>query len=179
MIANRRNVARRRGLTLVELLAAFSTLTIVLAMCVALMTMLLKLSVSGRDGLANDVAIARLARLFREDVRWAREVRRVDEGKPSQRIALISNEMAVEYSANGDRLERIEWDGDELVQQERLTLPKSSSPRFERRTDSERGVVVLVLDRAAKSPGVAKVREFRIEATTGAAHRFEAGGPRR
>ena len=179
MIASQSRPKSRRGITLVELLAAMATLTIVLGLAVALITMLLKLSASGQDGMANDLALARVSRLFREDVRAAGEVRQVAAGTPSKRLSLVSGESSVEYWANGDRIDRSEWEAGELVKQERLTLLPSSSPRFERRTEPGRTVVVLVIDRSAKTPGGSKLREYRVEATAGASLRFESGGPSR
>ena len=177
-----RPARRRRGITLVELMAAMTTLTIILAVCAALMTMLMRLDGSGRDHVANEATLARLARAFRADVREADRVEPLAAGKPSNGLSLADGAShSVEYAIVKGAVVRREWWDDVVVAQERFTLPASASPRFERLPGDGPAILALVLDRrSAKAVGEAATHPYRIEAASGAARRFSAKeGPSR
>ncbi len=169
---------RRNGLTLVEIVAAMATMTMVLGVSIALLTVLFKLSDSGRKHAADEFAIARAARLFRQDLRSADSIETRPSGKPSPSLTLQLDEgLMIEYLAERDGLLRIESCDGAIVEQEHLSLPDWSSPRFERRNENGLTFVTFVFDRrpSKTSPKLAN-REFRIEATVGADSRFDQTG---
>lgn len=168
--------SRRRGVTLVELLAAMTTLTIILGLGAALLTMLLKLTDSGHEHAEAEAAVARVARLFREDVRNAEEVSGCEPGKASGRIRLTSGDWGVEYSASKTALLRVEWIADVLLEQERVTLPVSEPPRFERPGEGPPAMVALVLERSKRKEASPAAKPLRIEAALGASRRFRSEG---
>ncbi len=172
----------RRGFSLVEMLAVMATLSLVLGLCVALLEMLLRLNASGREHIENEAAIARMSRVFREDVRDAGEIARCPLGGQSTALSLVvPGGDLVEYQVIKDALVRKEWRRDEILAQERFRLPASSYGRFERHGENEQAVVSLVIDRRSKQgPVDANAHTFRIEATPGATRRFdEQGGEKR
>ena len=173
-----RNRKPQRGYSLVEMLAVMATMTLVLGLCVALLEMILKLHSSGMQHIENEAAIARMARVFRNDVRSATEVTRCAIGKNSTTLGLsIGGESVIEYQVIKDSLLRSEWREDELVGQEQFRLPKTSSARFEHRESGGLDRVALVLERRGKTgQGEARSRPFQVEATRGANFRFELAG---
>lgn len=161
----------RAGLTLIEVVTAMTVMTIVMGLCVALITMLLKLSDSGTRHASDEAALMRVARLFREDVRAASEV--VPKGGGKRLVLRSFDGGEVEYSASRDGLWRVASWGDDTVKEERLPLPPTSSPRFE----AGRKVVALLIDRRQRTAtDGAKPRVLRIEAAPGAHERFTAKG---
>lgn len=168
---------RSRGLTLVELMAAFATLTLVLGVCAALITMLLKLSGTSRDHIADEIALARIARLFREDVRLASKCDMTSTRQPARRITLSTGPFVVEYALSRTGLTRTMQRDDEPLKYELLRLPPTASAmRFERQSADGADMIGLVLTRQAKSKGGAISHEFRIEAAAGASGRFQTRG---
>lgn len=165
----------RRGVSLVEIMAAMTVLTVVLGLTVALLEMLLRLNTAGGEHAAHEATIARLGRAFRRDVRDADLVSRCDEGGTSGTLTLGHSGRApiVEYQIRKAEVVRVEWDGDEIVKQERYALPLNSAPRFERPVPKDRHVLALVVNRRARKTETGVVHPMRIEASLGAARRFE------
>lgn len=176
MIANR--TVRRRGFTLVEIMAALAAFTIVAGVCASLMAMLFELSDSGEKHAAQEMAIARAARTFRHDVHEADAVETRSSGKPSTLISLRQKDgSSIEYTADRDSLVRVETAGNTVVSQDRLSLPEKASPQFERREEGNRVFLTLVFNRrGAKSDSPLAVRVFRVDATLGADSRFDRDG---
>jgi type II secretory pathway component PulJ len=161
----------RAGFSIVEAMAAMTVITIVMGVCLALVTMLLKLPDAAHQHATDEAARSRVARLFREDVRAASRVVSKDQGK---RLSLRSGDgVSVEYAASGEGLSRVAWLGDQVAKEERLPLPPRSAARFEFRD----GVVALLLDRrAVRGDDSAKSRVLRVEAAVGASLRFRPRG---
>ena len=165
---------KRQGVTLVEMMAAMATLTIVLALCAAMVMMLLRVSTSGGDHMADEAVIARAARLFRADVREAVAFRAGGPEDAASDLALdFGDGSGVDYAIARDSLIRVVHAGDFPITQDVIDLPKGSSPRFAVGAPDLRGHMGLLLNRSARSPAGAIVREMRIEAILGSNHRFE------
>jgi len=171
----RHRFTHRRGISLVEIMATMTILTVVLGLTVALLEMLLKLNASGREHAALEASIARLGRAFRHDVRDSDVVSRCDDGGSSLALALRTSgrEPVVEYHVRKSGVLRVEWNGSEIVKQETYPLPSRSSPRFARRSATGRQLVGLVLDRRARKADAGAVHAMSIEATVGASRRFD------
>lgn len=170
---------KRRGITLIELLVVLASMTFVLGVCVALMTMLLKLSDSAERHTALEVSIAKLARAFRDDVRSAEEVNLQTKGRELAYAAWLSGDgTTVEYTVASDAIYRSETLGDAMVGREEFPLPAKSFPRFERIEREGRVFVAVVFDRrGAKSESSLAIRLFRIEAALGENSRFRRVAP--
>ena len=176
MIAKRS--AGPRGFTLVEVMTSLAALTMVMGVCVALLSMLFHLSESGEKHAAQELAIARAARLFRHDVHAADHVETRLSGKPCTVLSLLFKEgMAIEYTAERDAIVRIETVGLTIVSQDRLFLPEKAMPRFEERTEGNRVFLSLVFNRrGAKTDVPLAIRPFRVEAALGSDSRFDREG---
>ncbi|MDB5351530.1 MAG: hypothetical protein JWN86_2777 [Planctomycetota bacterium] len=166
----------RRGYTLVEMLAVMATLTLILGLCVALMELLLKLNTSGKDHVETEARLSRSARIFRDDVHEAGEIKRCEPGTSSTTIELVrpDHDRVVEYQWIKNDLVRNEWSAGEIVKRERFPLPAQASAHFEHRSDGGRSVAAYVVHRRGKqASGPAVDHAFRIEAMVGAAFRFD------
>lgn len=173
-IARRR---RPRGLTLVELMAALATLTMVLGVCASLVAMLLKFAASGRDHARDEAAVARFARLFREDVRGADDVYLEPTSGPATRLELSTGgEYIVAYVGTRTGVVRTEGTRSEMLKSESIHLPTKTVLRFERQSIAGGEVISAVLTRKARSPGGAKPHDFRIDASFNAHSRFSPKG---
>jgi len=161
--------------SLIEMMATMTILTVVLGLTVALLDMLLKLNTAGRDHAAAEATIARVGRVFRRDVREADVVSRCDEGGTSRALTLgrSGRPSVVEYQIRKAEVVRVEWNGDDIVKQDAYPLPANSAPRFERPANGDRREVSLVLDRRARKSDIGAVRPMRIGAALGAHRRFE------
>ncbi len=154
-----------------------ATMTVLLGLSVGLFLMLFRLNDSGQRHVENEAAIARVARVFRRDVRGASSIGRCDAGGVSERISLSGSDARrlVEYLVTRDGLTRVEWDGEVVVEQERFRLPSRPSTRFERAGANEMPVVALTFDRSANpARGDGESRRFAIKAILGASRRFES-----
>jgi prepilin-type N-terminal cleavage/methylation domain-containing protein len=176
MIANRS--AGRRGFTLVEIMASLAALTMVLGVCVALLTMLYHLSDSGEKHAAQELAIARAARVFRHDVHAADGVETQASGKPSDMINLLLKDgSSIEYTAERDAIVRVETVGTTIVSQDRLFLPEKAMPQFDERRDGDQVFVSFVFNRrGAKTDALLAIRSFRVDAVLGSDSRFDRQG---
>jgi prepilin-type N-terminal cleavage/methylation domain-containing protein len=176
MIANRS--AGRRGFTLVEVMASLAALTMVLGVCVALVTMLYRLSDSGEKHAAQELAIARAARVFRRDVNAADRVETRLSGKPSDTITLLLKDgSSIEYTAEREAIVRVETVGTTIVSQDRLFLPEKAMPRFELHNDGDREFLSLAFNRrGAKTDAPLAIRNFRVDAVLGSDSRFDRSG---
>lgn len=166
---------RRRGVSLVEMMATMTILTVVLGLTVALLEMLLKLNSSGRDHMAVETSIARLAHAFRRDVRDADDVSRCEKGGTSRSLDLQIDDRSsvVEYQAFKTEIRRVEWSGLDIVKQDRFEIPASSEAHFERPADDATGAVNLVIARRSRKGDLGTVRAMRIGAILGANLRFD------
>lgn len=170
--------ARRNGLTLVEIMAALTALTMVLGIAAALISLLFKLSDSGQKHSADEMAMARLARIFRQDARSADFLETRPSGQPSPSITFYEIDgSTIEYLGERDGILRVVSLGGTMVEQERLALPDAAVPRFERRDDDGRTLVILAFHRGtSKTNSKLANKAFRIEAMLGANTRFDPAG---
>jgi hypothetical protein len=169
----------RRGFTLVEILAAMAALMFVTGVCVALITVLVNLSDSSERHAGLELAIAKAARAFREDVRSADAADlRAKDGELACVAWLSVNGSTVEYSVGSDSVYRVETIDDTVVAHEQFQLPEKSFPRFERFEIDGKVFLALVFDRrGGKTQSKAAIRLFRIEAALGEDTRFQGGTP--
>ena len=175
-LCTRRGRGRRRGITLVEMLAAMAALLIVMGVVATLITALLGIESSGRDHAESEAQLARVAHFVRADVRAATVAQIAADPNAISRLTLKQGEsgVTVEYRLDQGDLIRVESAGKATKKQERFRLPPRSSPRFERIDPSGRPFVALVVDRRSRQRGGGSVvRPFRVEASLGADARFE------
>jgi hypothetical protein len=168
----------RHGHTLIELLVVITAVSILLTLGVALIELLFKLNWAGRERVETLATLGRLAHDFRADVRSA-DVSQIgpedEESGRSQSLTLrFPDVRSVEYTFERRRIVRIERRDQELVRREIYRLATLRGA-FELSRRGPNELVALVVDRRPEKDRNAPAREFRIEASAGADHRFDRG----
>lgn len=166
---------RRRGAaTLIEVIAAFSVSSVLLATSAMVIVLLFRLDRLGRDELTASISEGRLAADLRDDVRASSDLGPVPEG-PADALELIGpGGKSVSYRAEGGDLLRARHEAEGVERLERYRLLPGTVARWEVLGDGRSRRLVLELD-APKVPKASEGgrRVLRIEATLGRDHRFE------
>jgi type II secretory pathway pseudopilin PulG len=172
-------MTRRRGFTLIELMAVVTTTAIVMAVSAVLVHSLLRIDRDSRARAVEDMALAKMARAFRADVREAVGVKEDEapEGSPSPLTLALPDGRSVAYRMGKGGLVRTRKAGDEAAGTETYRLPRRSSVRWHIEPEGEPRAVGLVLLRRDGEGREGPSEFLRIEAMLGRDHRFEAGAP--
>lgn len=125
----------RHGHTLVELLAVVSINSVLMALAVWLLGTLLRADSRGQHHFERSSAIVRLADRLRSDVAASRGATIVpsEQSQPSLSNALRLQgeaDQTIEFSRDGDRVRRAEYQGTNVVRREAYTLADLSEARF-------------------------------------------------
>ncbi|MFO0908233.1 MAG: hypothetical protein U0794_07715 [Isosphaeraceae bacterium] len=151
----------RSGFTLIELVILIGCTTIILSTCGVFLHLLLKIDHSGRDVQRDTLAVSRLARQFRSDVRGATKA----EAPGPTRLELSGNSGGrVIYEIDKLRITRTESRAKGAERHEAYVLRRYVTPRFEVGTDQR---VSLVLPRSPGSASTLASLGIRIETTLG------------
>ena len=169
----------RRGFGLIELMTAMFVFSVAIALFVAFLEVVLKISNGGSDHLDRLVVTSRLARALRADVHAAHsaELTGPVSGAAATRLRLaLGQNVWVEYAAERDQVRRERIEGSVAKQQEQYPLERSAGAwSIEQVSGSI--LVGLRLDRRLSPRRSSAPRPIRIEAVLGRDHRFEPGGP--
>ncbi|WP_145267459.1 PulJ/GspJ family protein [Tautonia plasticadhaerens] len=160
--------------TLIEVLAAMTVSSVLLATTATVITLVFRLDRLGRDELTASIAEGRLAADLRADVRSSGDLGLAPEG-PSDALQLLGpGGRSISYRSEGDDLIRVRRDGEGADRLERYRLLPGTTARWEVLGDGPSRRVALELDspKAPKTEGAGR-RLLRIEATLGRDRRFE------
>lgn len=148
---------RRRGFTLIEMIAAFTAGVVALGLSITLIQSLMRLDQSGRARLSEGAMLGQLARTFRDDVHAARSV------QLGERLELrMSADEVITYGPDAGRLVRTRRVEGDVEHVESYRPPARSSPRFQQEEAMGRPFVILSFEPSS----------FRVEAALGRDHRF-------
>ncbi len=163
---------RRKGASLVELLAVMAVGSAVVGVAVAMIHTVLRTESAVRERLETRAAVSLLARQFRSDAHEADGFGPAG-GEPSSLDSpwqfTIAPDHQVRYTPQPGRILREERIGGELPKREMFRLPQETSAVFERVLEHG-NVVTLRLSPAAQTPESG--RALRIEAWLGMNNRF-------
>jgi prepilin-type N-terminal cleavage/methylation domain-containing protein len=161
---------RRPGFSLLELLMVIMVGSVLLGLSAGLLHALLKVDRSGRAHLAGLAREARLAHLFRLDVRAAHRGWTVDK---AGKLALdLGDDHTVEYVAQGKELHRVERMRDAVRNQDAFALPRDGAVRFDIEPRGPITVVRLAIERAPATVDSVTRRATQIESVLAQDHRF-------
>lgn len=170
---------KRRGFTLIELVATMGVASVMAAIAVAMLYLLLGLERESREGLRRRAALSHLAEQFRDDAHAAvafaesRASKPPGGGKsPPVWEFQLGNDRVVRYSRADEALLRTERDGGKPVGQESFALGPRAEVSIERSNGEAPSLVSLRIaprDGPAHEPSV---RDVRIDALLGSDHRF-------
>lgn len=168
---------QRSGITILEMVVVVSVMTMVLAVAFTTLHTVLRAESLGMTGLAAATNRARLARQFRSDVHAAQlaSVETDGEGRPRLRLAM-SGATSVDYTAEGDSVQRTVAAGDTLRSRETYPLAPGET---EFTVDSESGLVGLVHAPVIEPPPVKsstapKPPQLRVDAVLARDHRYRS-----
>lgn len=163
---------RHSGFTLMEMMAAMAVFTVVLTIAMGLLTLFLRLDESARRHAEGISATARLARVFRADVRAANSAT-VAQADGAQRIALASEgDREVRYEVNPRTIRRVVSKAGSQVNVEQFRIARPNSKFV---TDAAGSIQVVTLDLLPPDNLKSSLsrRPLRISAALGADHRYE------
>jgi type II secretory pathway pseudopilin PulG len=171
-------MTNRRGLSLIEMVAALGSIAILAGLGVTLIHSLLRVERSERASLAQQNNLARLSREFRQDVRGAHATEPAGDGAETLASILLksSDQETVEYRIKGESIVRTRRHAEKIVRTETFKLPSVGTARLTVSGSSGQTVVSLLVDRKAGKRGEGDSREFRVDARLGRDRRFVGAG---
>ncbi len=161
---------RRRGTTLIEMLALITVLSILLGLCGGMIHLLMKLDRSGRVASDEAADLARLARDFRSDVHASTPAGPTTPAP--DRLDLTLDGRTVEYQVRPGDVLRTLRDGDKIRRRETYRRPARASVRFALATDGTPPMASIVVDREGGGKDGSLYRDLRIDAVIGSDRRF-------
>ena len=171
-------MTNRRGLSLIEMVAAIGVMAILAGLSVTLISSLLRVERLERASLVQQTTLARLSREFRQDVRAARATEPSGaDAEPVASIVLMSSTADnIEYQIKDDSIVRARRRSEQVVQTDIFKLPPGSTAHLAVSGKPGQAVVSLLIDRKAGKRGEGNSREFRVDARLGRDQRFVAVG---
>lgn len=157
---------RRRGYSLIECIVLISVLSALIGLSAGTIQLLLKLDRAGRAASEEAVALARLARDFRDD---AHEAPPVDPpGRSTDRVVLtLSESKTVEYTIRPGDVLRTVRQGEKVLRHETYRRPARASARIDVAIDGPRPIASMVFDRPSSDRDISAYHDYRIEAELG------------
>ena len=168
----------RRGLSLIEMVAAIGAISILAGLSVTIIHSLLRVERIERASLVQQATLSRLAQDFHRDARAAIGVEPSgDDSPPLEKIVFkLPADAQVEYVAKGDSIVRTERHAKDVQRTERFKLSPNASARLQTSGKPGQAVVSLMVDRKTGKRGEGSSREFRVDAMLGHDHRFAGKG---
>lgn len=167
---------RRRGYTLIELIATMSMMLAVLTLLSISLSVVMKNQSSAGEHLLAVNSQQRLARQFREDVHAARQLLPLDAASPGVQLRLDLGGFETQY-INESGVERVEL-AEGAVRRREVFQVQPRGVLFE--SDGEPGGLIrmkFAKPQAGKPPAGETQRELVVEATMGSDRRFERAAP--
>jgi prepilin-type N-terminal cleavage/methylation domain-containing protein len=170
---------RRRGWSLIELLAVLAVATALLTIAAGLVFQMLKVGGAERSRVVATANMERLGHDLRAD---AHSATKLDDLGAWRLLLSLPGGRSIEYTVRNREILRTVRRGEKVDHREEYGLPSATRVRFESMRDETRSLVAAVLsfdaaarpDRAA-DPGY---RDYRIEAVLGRDAQLASGGSR-
>jgi prepilin-type N-terminal cleavage/methylation domain-containing protein len=170
---------KRRGVTLIELLAVLTVSSVMLAIAIGLIQTLLRASGAARSDMEQQNSVARLADAFRRDAHAATAFQSgpAKDGDPVEFSFDLGGGRVAKYRVEPDGLARTVLAGETLQSQESFVLPDETAVSVEMTPLGKANLVAMSLVSRASSAGskspMAPGRSVRVEARLAADHRFD------
>ncbi len=170
-----RPAPRRRGFSLIEMLAVLAVGSVLMAVAAGLLHTLMAIQQSGYHQFKDRRALDRLARQFREDVHAATAIEPQADGKnsPGWKLPLGTN-LSVEYRVAPDGVHRIELEAKRTVRRELYELAEGSHVDMSLGGDKRLATLRVIArqpaeSQAAAAAGASKQSAAQGDSSTGAA----------
>ena len=148
--------ARRRGVSLIELMVVMTGVAVVLGLCAVTIQALMKVNADAQARLNASEALARLASQFREDVHSSEHIELLADTKssgtkPSKTLRIIREpHLVVTYEVSPGRVARLESSSGKMSRHELFRVGKGRVVTFQRRNEGSRHFVALVISRESE-----------------------------
>jgi prepilin-type N-terminal cleavage/methylation domain-containing protein len=159
---------RRRGYTLVEMVAVLTVGSVILGIGVGMLHLLLRTERTGRQRVPQSRVVARLAQQFRSDVNAAE--RQMSSSKPAEWQFALSDHRLVVYRMVPGGVEWSERQDGKLLRQESYLLPRGWSAAITGPGRATPALLSLVI--TDKADPYAPGRELLVTAVLGKDQRF-------
>ena len=159
---------RRRGYSLIEMIAVMTVGTVVVGISVGMLHALLRTEQTGRDRVPQARILARLAEQFRSDVGAA--VRQTPNAREGEWQFALTGDRVVTYRALPGKIQWDERTAGKVVRQESYILPAGCSAAITVQSEATPAVASLVVTENGSPQAVG--REMRVIAVLGKDHRF-------
>lgn len=156
----------RRGISLIEMMAAITCTSILLGLCAVSLQTLWRAAGEGQARRSAAAALNRLAGQFREDVHASAEIGESDPMATKLRLAL-ENRATIAYETRPGRVDRVESSGAKVARRESYLIGRDRSARFERRDDGPRRFLALVIRHESRKGRPDPPRPIEILALAG------------
>ncbi|MFC1596813.1 type II secretion system protein J [Planctomycetota bacterium] len=167
---------RRRGYTLIEIVAVIGAGTVVMAVAAGLLLMLVRLERDSRVEVAERAAVNRLAEQFRRDVRAADRFAPAEapEGENTSFAWQLLSEAdrVVEYRAEPKAMVRTERADGEVVRRQSYRLPALAAVAVDLVGDAAPGIVRLRITPGGDRPPISIGQGLDIDAELAKDRRF-------
>lgn len=161
---------RRRGISLIEMIAAMGIGAVMMGVAVALLYTLLETEGSGREHLRHGSVLGRLADQFRRDVHAAKSVGDVADGEGRQ--FELAPGRTVTYRLEPGTLVRTEQVDAVVQRRESFALPPGTTTSIRIEADTDPTIVSLMITPVAEPPRQPGRRTARIDAVLARDRRF-------
>ena len=163
VLAARKTTARRRGMTLVELMAGMAAVAAMLGICTALLGLAMRLESDGRAAFESSRELDRLAARLRLDVHAARSAT-----IESRTLRLGGDGGSLEYRLDDPaEVARVALDGDRVVARDPYRIPQPAGVTAEVREVDGRPFVVLAVALRGRADRIDPSRVVEIAAAVG------------
>jgi type II secretory pathway pseudopilin PulG len=171
---------RRRGISLIEMIAVMGVGAVMMGVAVTLLYGLLRAEGSGREHLRQSSVLGRLADQFRRDVHAANTVGGVSDG--DDKVRGVSDDQrwqfelapgrTVIYRFQPGTLTRTEQVDAAPQRRESYALPPGTTATIRIPADTQPAIVSLRIEPAAEASGQPAGRSIQIDAVLARDHRF-------
>jgi len=161
---------RRRGISLIEMIAVMGVGAVMMGIAVTLLYGLLRAEGSGREHLRHSSVLGRLADQFRRDVHAAKTVAAAADGEGRQ--FELAPGRTVTYRLESGTLTRTEQVDGTVERRESYALPPGTTATIEIPTNTQPAIVSLRITPVAEASGAVGGRAIRVNAVLARDHRF-------
>lgn len=163
-------MTRRRGVSLIEMIAAMGAAAVMLGVAVTLLYALLRTEGSARDHIRQGNALELLADQFRRDVHAATTAAAAPDGR-EWRFELGPGHTAT-YRLGPGTPSRVEQVDGQVQRRESFALPPGSTASIQVQDDTRPSIVSLMISPAAEESQGPPRLVIRIDAALASDHRF-------
>jgi len=161
---------RRRGISLIEMIAVMGVGAVMMGVAVTLLYGLLRAEGSGREHVRQSSVLGRLADQFRRDVHAAKAVAAAADGEGRQ--FELAPGRTVTYRFQPGTLTRTEQVDAAPQRQESYALPPGTTATIRIPANTQPAIVSLMITPAAEASAQPAGRAIQIDAVLAGDHRF-------